>query len=82
MLNYGWAYATMWRLVKRVLPEESISRIFFPTQEELLEYFDEDKIFIGNVLRELIPDLIVYNDFVTVSILTLISYRTRRQRCN
>ncbi|CAG8586232.1 2426_t:CDS:2 [Paraglomus occultum] len=46
VLNYGWTYATMWRLVKRLLPEESISRIFFPTQEELLEYFDEDKIFV------------------------------------
>src|SRR5439155_26775821 len=31
VLNYGWVYSGIWQIFKRVLPEESLSRIFFPS---------------------------------------------------
>ncbi|BGP13285.1 hypothetical protein JCM10213_004945 [Rhodosporidiobolus nylandii] len=45
-LNYGWAYAGMWQLAKRVLPKTALERILFPSKEELLEFFDEDHLLI------------------------------------
>jgi len=47
VLNYGWMYAGIWQLFKRILPEESLSRIFFPSSnKELLDYFDEDDLLL------------------------------------
>lgn len=47
MLNYGWAYAGMWQLAKRVLPNTALERILFPSKEELLEFFDEENLLVG-----------------------------------
>ncbi|GAA5901847.1 SEC14 family lipid-binding protein [Sporobolomyces salmoneus] len=58
VLNYGWAYAGMWQLAKRVLPNTALERILFPSKEELLEFFDEDHLLVehgGNVRYEYDP---------------------------
>lgn len=47
VLNYGWAYAGMWQLAKRVLPNTALERILFPSKQELLEFFDEDHLLVG-----------------------------------
>ncbi|KAJ7141272.1 CRAL-TRIO domain-containing protein [Mycena epipterygia] len=39
MINYSWAHAGIWSIAKRVLPAPALSRVFFPTQEELTSYF-------------------------------------------
>lgn len=39
MLNYSWAHAGLWNIIKRVLPQSALSRVFFPTQQELMQYF-------------------------------------------
>ncbi|KAJ7782344.1 CRAL-TRIO domain-containing protein [Mycena maculata] len=39
MINYSWAHAGIWSIAKRVLPARALSRVFFPTQEELTAYF-------------------------------------------
>ncbi|KAF8198055.1 CRAL-TRIO domain-containing protein [Pholiota molesta] len=39
MLNYSWAHSGLWTIFKRLLPETALSRIFFPSNSELLEYF-------------------------------------------
>ncbi|KAJ7121329.1 CRAL-TRIO domain-containing protein [Mycena crocata] len=39
MINYSWAHAGIWSIAKRVLPAPALSRVFFPTQEELANYF-------------------------------------------
>lgn len=49
MLNYGWMYAGMWQLAKRVLPNTALERILFPTKAQLLEFFEEDHLLIGEV---------------------------------
>ncbi|BGP53321.1 hypothetical protein JCM8202v2_000880 [Rhodotorula sphaerocarpa] len=46
VLNYGWAYAGMWQLAKRVLPNTALERILFPSKEELLEFFDESNLLV------------------------------------
>ncbi|KAI8993943.1 CRAL-TRIO domain-containing protein [Trametes punicea] len=38
ILNYSWAHSGVWNVVKRVLPESALSRVFFPSGEELLQY--------------------------------------------
>ncbi|CDO69175.1 hypothetical protein BN946_scf185042.g77 [Trametes cinnabarina] len=38
VLNYSWAHSGVWSIVKRVLPKSALSRIFFPSREELLQY--------------------------------------------
>ncbi|BGP05337.1 hypothetical protein JCM10049v2_001142 [Rhodotorula toruloides] len=58
VLNYGWAYAGMWQLAKRVLPNTALERILFPSKEELLEFFDEDHLLVehgGNVKYDYTP---------------------------
>ncbi|GAA5876066.1 hypothetical protein JCM1840_002761 [Sporobolomyces johnsonii] len=58
VLNYGWAYAGMWQLAKRVLPNTALERILFPTKEDLLEFFDEDHLLVehgGNVKYDYTP---------------------------
>jgi hypothetical protein len=49
VLNYGWAYAGMWQLAKRVLPNTALERILFPSKRELLEFFDEDHLLVGTL---------------------------------
>ncbi|KAF8971084.1 CRAL-TRIO domain-containing protein [Flammula alnicola] len=39
MLNYSWAHSGLWTIFKRLLPETALSRIFFPSNQELIEYF-------------------------------------------
>ncbi|EIN11534.1 CRAL/TRIO domain-containing protein [Punctularia strigosozonata HHB-11173 SS5] len=39
MVNHTWAHSGMWSIVKRLLPEAALSRIFFPSTKELLSYF-------------------------------------------
>ncbi|GAA6061707.1 hypothetical protein JCM10212_004939 [Sporobolomyces blumeae] len=58
VLNYGWAYAGMWQLAKRVLPNTALERILFPSKAELLEFFDEDHLLVehgGKVEYEYTP---------------------------
>ncbi|GAA5896949.1 hypothetical protein JCM6882_007314 [Rhodosporidiobolus microsporus] len=58
VLNYGWAYAGMWQLAKRVLPQTALDRILFPSKEELLEFFAEDHLLVehgGSVQYEYTP---------------------------
>ncbi|KAK2464172.1 hypothetical protein APHAL10511_003629 [Amanita phalloides] len=39
ILNYSWAHSSLWSIIKRLLPPPALSRVFFPTNAELLEYF-------------------------------------------
>ncbi|KAH7889107.1 CRAL-TRIO domain-containing protein [Phlebopus sp. FC_14] len=38
LLNYSWTHSGVWSVAKRVLPESTISRVFFPSRNTLLEY--------------------------------------------
>ncbi|KAI0743967.1 CRAL-TRIO domain-containing protein [Daedaleopsis nitida] len=44
ILNYSWTHSGVWNIVKRVLPKSALSRVFFPSQDELLEYFPPSAI--------------------------------------
>ncbi|RDX54948.1 CRAL/TRIO domain-containing protein [Lentinus brumalis] len=44
ILNYSWAHSGVWNIVKRVLPKSALSRVFFPSRDELLEYFPPSAI--------------------------------------
>lgn len=44
VLNYGWVHAGMWAVIKRVLPQQALAKIFFPSHEELKEHFDVKNI--------------------------------------
>jgi len=46
VLNYGWMYSGIWQILKRILPEESLNRIFFPSEQELWNYFEEENVLI------------------------------------
>ncbi|KAF6763121.1 hypothetical protein DFP72DRAFT_524255 [Ephemerocybe angulata] len=39
MLNYSWTHSGLWNVVKRILPSAALGRVFFPTQQETLQYF-------------------------------------------
>ncbi|RDB25475.1 Protein real-time [Hypsizygus marmoreus] len=39
MLNYSWVYSGVWSVARRVLPASALSRVFFPSSEELIDYF-------------------------------------------
>ncbi|KAJ7451843.1 CRAL-TRIO domain-containing protein [Mycena galericulata] len=39
MINYSFTHLGIWSLAKRVLPAPALSRVFFPTQEELTNFF-------------------------------------------
>ncbi|KJA20016.1 hypothetical protein HYPSUDRAFT_142747 [Hypholoma sublateritium FD-334 SS-4] len=39
MLNYSWTHSGLWTIFKQLLPESALSRIFFPSDSELLDYF-------------------------------------------
>ncbi|KAI0665990.1 CRAL-TRIO domain-containing protein [Trametes maxima] len=38
VLNYSWAHAGVWNIIKRVLPTSALSRVFFPSGRELLQH--------------------------------------------
>lgn len=40
VLHYGWVHSGMWAVAKRVLPEQALARIFFPSDAQLTEHFD------------------------------------------
>ena len=44
VLNYGWVHAGMWAVIKRVLPQQALAKIFFPSHDELKEHFDVQHI--------------------------------------
>ncbi|KAI5479742.1 major sperm protein [Pseudohyphozyma bogoriensis] len=46
VLNYGWSFAGMWAVAKRVLPNTALERILFPTKQELLQFFEEDHLLV------------------------------------
>ena len=50
VLNYGWAYAGMWQVAKRMLPKAALERILFPNYAELLSYFDKNHLLAGNLI--------------------------------
>jgi hypothetical protein len=43
-------YSGIWQILKRILPEESLNRIFFPSEQELWNYFDEENVLTGMLL--------------------------------
>lgn len=51
ILNYGWTYAGMWQISKRVLPKAALERILFNSKEDMLVYFDREHLLTGK-LRE------------------------------
>ncbi|CAG8446740.1 13200_t:CDS:2 [Acaulospora morrowiae] len=46
VLNYGWMYSGIWQIFKRILPEETLNRIFFPSENEVFNYFDKENVLI------------------------------------
>ncbi|EPQ30994.1 uncharacterized protein PFL1_01183 [Pseudozyma flocculosa PF-1] len=56
ILHYGWVHAGMWAVAKRVLPEQALARIFFPSHDELRDHFDPAHIpaaFSGDLAVEM-----------------------------
>ncbi|KAF8902909.1 CRAL-TRIO domain-containing protein [Gymnopilus junonius] len=39
VLNYSWTHSGFWSILKRLLPESALSRVFFPSKEELINFF-------------------------------------------
>lgn len=48
IVHYGWVHSGMWGLAKRVLPQQALSKIFFPSKKELPDHFD-----LGNLPESL-----------------------------
>jgi len=44
ILNYGWVHSGMWAVAKRVLPEQALSKIFFPNEAELKDHFKVENL--------------------------------------
>ncbi|PWY99648.1 hypothetical protein BCV70DRAFT_232005 [Testicularia cyperi] len=44
ILNYGWVHAGMWAVIKRVLPQQALAKIFFLSYDELREHFAPARI--------------------------------------
>ena len=44
ILNYGWVHAGMWAVIKRVLPQQALAKIFFPSYDQLKEHFEAKNI--------------------------------------
>ncbi|KAF9236354.1 CRAL-TRIO domain-containing protein [Melanogaster broomeanus] len=38
LLNYSWMHSGVWSIAKRVLPSSALSRVFFPSRDQLLDY--------------------------------------------
>ncbi|KAG0146747.1 hypothetical protein CROQUDRAFT_132923 [Cronartium quercuum f. sp. fusiforme G11] len=58
VLNYGWMYAGMWQVAKRVLPQSALDRIMFPNQKELSEFFEPAHLLVehgGELVYEYDP---------------------------
>lgn len=49
ILNYGWTYAGMWQISKRVLPKAALERILFCSKEDMLTYFDKEHLLTGQL---------------------------------
>ncbi|PPQ66319.1 hypothetical protein CVT26_011150 [Gymnopilus dilepis] len=39
ILNYSWTHSGLWNVFKHLLPENALSRVFFPSKDELVEFF-------------------------------------------
>ncbi|KAI0318889.1 CRAL-TRIO domain-containing protein [Amylostereum chailletii] len=35
MLNYSWTHSGVWNVLKRILPDSALSKVFFPSREDL-----------------------------------------------
>jgi len=44
VLNYSWTHAGLWRVFKCIMPEVALSRIFFPSNQELVQYFNPSNL--------------------------------------
>lgn len=44
ILHFGWIHSGMWAIAKRVLPQQALARIFFPSDKELSEHFDLSRL--------------------------------------
>lgn len=44
ILHFGWVHSGMWAIAKRVLPQQALARIFFPSSKELSEHFDLSRL--------------------------------------
>ncbi|KAF9257982.1 CRAL/TRIO domain-containing protein [Marasmius fiardii PR-910] len=44
ILNSSWTQAGLWNIAKRLLPATAISRVFFPSSQELINYFTPSSI--------------------------------------
>ncbi|CAL1706220.1 unnamed protein product [Somion occarium] len=44
VINFGWTHSGLWNLSRRTLPRAALSRVFFPTEQELLEYFSASSL--------------------------------------
>ncbi|KAI0081971.1 CRAL/TRIO domain-containing protein [Panus rudis PR-1116 ss-1] len=44
VINYSWAHSGLWNLSKRALPASALARAFFPTRQELLDYFSPNSL--------------------------------------
>lgn len=44
VLHYSWVHAGMWGLAKRVLPQQALDKIVFPSKDGLIEFFDEEHL--------------------------------------
>jgi len=42
IVHYGWVHSGMWGLAKRLLPQQALAKIFFPSKKELSEHFELD----------------------------------------
>lgn len=39
VMHFGWMHSGMWALAKRILPQQALARIFFPSQKDMAEHF-------------------------------------------
>ncbi|KAA1471797.1 CRAL/TRIO domain-containing protein [Dentipellis sp. KUC8613] len=37
VVNYSWAHSGVWNIMKHVLPDSTLSKVFFPSEKELLQ---------------------------------------------
>jgi hypothetical protein len=47
VMNFGWAYAGMFAIVKRVLPKPALERMLFPNKADLLQFFNNASLLEG-----------------------------------
>ncbi|KAF5355528.1 hypothetical protein D9758_006381 [Tetrapyrgos nigripes] len=39
IVNFSWTHSQMWNFARRLIPARARSRVFFPSQEDLVKYF-------------------------------------------